>query len=342
MKEPLKGSAALKAAVTGNPSDVAIAATSAGKDPVITALTAAMGKIRNVLPSLLTPERMLRLVTNELRMNHKLAQVAKKNPASLVNAVCVAARCGLEIGGPNPQGHLVPYGDEIVFLPDYRGKLELMRRSGQLASFTLELVHTNDKFSLKLGFKTEVEHEPLLDGERGPVRLGYFAATLKNGETMFVWMSHDDIEKIRKKSKMGNSGAWVNDWNEMAKKTVVHRASKIMPMSTELRLAVAAENAADDGRTARLADESGDSIIEGESIQVFAEMEQINTSTGEITHNGEIALTYADCAAAINGSKTTDQLDLAIDLINGLKDASGVSQGELHDLAKVRRLELAK
>jgi recombination protein RecT len=258
----------LKAIATGKTNDVAAAAGAAGRDPAIAALTHAMGKIKNVLPKHITPERMARIVTGELRTNAKLAEVARKNPTSLVNAVLVASRCGLEIGGPNPQGHLVPHGNEIVFYPDYRGKLALMRRSGELASFSLEPVYANDEFEMSLGFDKEIKHKPFIKGDRGEFILVYFAATLTNGERVLVWMDKEKIEHVRKKSKMGNAGAWISDWEEMAKKTVIHRASKTMPMSVEYRIAEAAERAADEGKAVSLHEEDSDLIIEGESEKV--------------------------------------------------------------------------
>lgn len=331
---------ALKAAATGRTTDIAAAAAAAGKDPVITALTGAMSKIRNVLPKLITPERMLRIVTNELRVNTKLAQVAKQNPASLVNAVCVAARCGLEIGGPNPEGHLVPHGSEIVFYPDYRGKLKLMRNTGELASFSLEPVYEGDVFELKLGFEPSIDHKPKLSGERGQMLLVYFAATLKNGEKMLVWMTKDQVEKIRKKSKMGNSGAWVSDFEEMAKKTVVHRASKIMPQSTELRIATAAEEAADLGGTATLNLDDPD-VIDSTATDVSATedgdpTQQIDTRTGAGGESGAPVIDRPRIAAMIASAKNTDDLDQALDLMSS-SDISGKDQDELRDeIAKVR------
>lgn len=335
---------ALKAAATGKTQDVANAAAATGRDPVIAALTGAMGKIRNVLPKLITPERMLRIVTNELRINTKLAQVAKQNPASLVNAVCVAARCGLEIGGPNPEGHLVPHGSEVVFYPDYRGKLKLMRNTGELASFSLEPVYENDRFDIKLGFEPSIEHKPELKGERGQMMLVYFAATLKNGEKMLVWMTKDQVEKIRKKSKMGNAGAWVSDFEEMAKKTVVHRASKIMPQSTELRIATAAEEAADSGATATLNLDDPD-VIDSTATDVTGAGDDADV-TQQIGTSGEGGAPVIDrprIAAMIVGAKNTDDLDQALDLL-GSSDISAKDQDELRDeIAKARaKLQGAK
>ncbi len=48
-------------------------------------------------------------------------------------------------------------------------------------------------------------------------------------------MSIEDVEKIRSRSRSGNSGPWVTDFDEMAKKTVFRRHSKWLPLSPELR-----------------------------------------------------------------------------------------------------------
>lgn len=336
---------ALKAAATGDASHVAAAAAAAGKDPVISALTNAMSKIRNVLPKLITPERMLRIVTNELRINKKLAEAARKNPASLVNAVCVAARCGLEIGGPNPQGHLVPHGDEVVFYPDYRGKLDLMRRSNTLASFSLEPVYENDIFEMKLGFEPSIDHKPFLKGPRGQFMICYFAATLTSGEKMLVWMGKEQIEHIRKKSKMGNSGAWVSDWEEMAKKTVVHRASKIMPQSAELRIVTAAEDALDAGKTVKLDDLDADviettgTLVDNETGEIHGEAER--DPTQDIPGAGD-APTVDDVALLkrLENGSDIDALDADASLIGSIEDAD--RRNLLSKAYTKRRKELVK
>jgi recombination protein RecT len=45
----------------------------------------------------------------------------------------------------------------------------------------------------------------------------------------------DEIEAIRKRSRSGQSGPWVSDFDEMAKKTVFRRASKWLPLSPEIQ-----------------------------------------------------------------------------------------------------------
>jgi recombination protein RecT len=47
-------------------------------------------------------------------------------------------------------------------------------------------------------------------------------------------MSVEDVNAIRARSRSGNSGPWQTDFAEMAKKTVVRRHSKRLPLSTDI------------------------------------------------------------------------------------------------------------
>jgi recombination protein RecT len=57
---------------------------------------------------------------------------------------------------------------------------------------------------------------------------------MKDGEKSREFMDVDQINAIRQRSRSGKSGPWVSDFDEMAKKTVVRRHSKRLPMSTDL------------------------------------------------------------------------------------------------------------
>jgi len=52
-----------------------------------------------------------------------------------------------------------------------------------------------------------------------------------------------NLDAIRKRSKSGQSGPWVTDYNEMAKKTVFRRASKWITLSPEVADALDKEDA---------------------------------------------------------------------------------------------------
>jgi len=47
-------------------------------------------------------------------------------------------------------------------------------------------------------------------------------------------MTREEVEGIQKRSKSANNGPWKSDWAEMAKKTVVRRLSKMLPLSSEI------------------------------------------------------------------------------------------------------------
>lgn len=63
----------------------------------------------------------------------------------------------------------------------------------------------------------------------------------------FEVMSRAEIEKVRKASKAGNSGPWSNHWEEMAKKTVIRRLFKYLPVSIEAVRAVEIDEKTDRG-----------------------------------------------------------------------------------------------
>src|SRR5690606_40277422 len=56
---------------------------------------------------------------------------------------------------------------------------------------------------------------------------------------IFYWMSREDIDKIRQRSKAANSGPWATDYDAMARKTVVRQAARWMPLSIEVQRALA-------------------------------------------------------------------------------------------------------
>lgn len=243
--------ASLKAVATGRTTDIAAAARAAGKDPVVAALTNAMAKMKNVLPTHITPEKMARLSLGELRLNDKLREAAQKNPESFVSAVMLASQSGLEIGGAKGHGYLVPYKGEVTFMPGYRGLIDLARRTGQVTSIGVHVVYEEDEFEMELGLEERVIHKPNLDGDRGKPRLVYGVARFTDGSHHFDWMPMQDVDRIMKGSQSkGDWGPWKDHKPEMIRKTMIRRLTKYLPMSSDrLEKAVDASDAFDAGQT---------------------------------------------------------------------------------------------
>jgi len=198
------------------------------------------------IPKHLTVDRLLRVSMTAIQSNEKLLECT---PQSLLACIMTAAALGLE---PNPitrQAALVPFWNrkvtpnrmEAQLQPMYMGLLSLVRRSGELKSVQSQVVYTNDEFTLKYGLEETLSHMPA-DGNRGKPRGAYCIFRYKDDAYSFDYMSTADIEKIRDRSKSKDSGPWVTDWDEMAKKTVIKRHSKLAPMSVEFSTATALDD----------------------------------------------------------------------------------------------------
>lgn len=169
----------------------------------------------------------------------KNPELLKCDPTSVAAAMVRVCGWRLEIG---TTAHLVPFGRECTAIPDYKGLIELMIRSGHVRDVYAGAVHANDFFRVTMGTDARLEHQPV-GGDRGPV-IGYYAvAKLKHGYTTFEYMTDEEVERIRAAARSGNSPAWKGHRTEMGKKTVLRRLAKRMPQSDALRTAVSAVEA---------------------------------------------------------------------------------------------------
>ena len=229
---------ALKAAVTGTSIAKARPTTIAGllTDPTIKA------QMAMALPKHMTSDRLARIALTEVR---KTPALGNCDQASFLGAIMQCAQLGLEPGSALGHAYLLPFENrkkgitEVQFILGYRGMIDLSRRSGQILSIEARAVYSADKFHVALGLNPNLTHEPDWEAEdRGPLRFVYAVAKLRDGGTQFEVMSRSDVEKVRQKSRAGQSGPWVDHYEEMAKKTVIRRLFKYLPMSIEMASAV--------------------------------------------------------------------------------------------------------
>lgn len=153
-------------------------------------------------------------------------------------------KCLLDLSatGLEPDGrraHLIPYGNECTLIIDYKGLVELIRRSGEVTSLRAETVCEFDEFDWING---EITHKVDWRSPRGEVQAVYAEAKLKSGEAQSSVMTREEVEAIRERSKAGRNGPWVTDWAEMAKKTAVRRLSKMLPLSSEVSQSISADD----------------------------------------------------------------------------------------------------
>lgn len=182
------------------------------------------------VPKHLNPERMARIAATEVRKN---PQLLKTQPASFLGAVMQSAQLGLEPGSALGQAYLVPYGNQCQLILGYKGMIDLARRSGQVLSLNAYAVREGDDFSYQLGLHPDIHHVPSTDADRvnKPIIFVYAVATLRGGGYQFEVMSRAEVEAVKAKAKSKN--IWNSYFEEMAKKTVIRRLFKYLPVSIE-------------------------------------------------------------------------------------------------------------
>jgi hypothetical protein len=121
------------------------------------------------------------------------------------------------------------------------------------------VVKENDVFDFAYGAEQFLVHKPaqMVGEQPGKTIAAYAIARLKSGELAFDVMFWDDIQLIRKRSKAGNAGPWVTDFDEMAKKTVLRRLCKYLPLSADITEAVTKDEYAERGLLNVLIDDDG-------------------------------------------------------------------------------------
>jgi recombination protein RecT len=190
-------------------------------------------------------ERFEQIVIQSVYRNPDLQRASL---ASLLDAVRQAATSRLEPTGILGEGYLIRYGNEAQFEYGYRGLMKLARRSGQVAAIDSQIVYQNDEFEILLGSEPRIVHRPILEGDRGSYRGAYAYARLTTGELISEWMRLADVEAVRKVSRngQGSNSPWVNHWGEMARKTVLKRLMKRLPLGADAESALVDEARADE------------------------------------------------------------------------------------------------
>lgn len=182
-------------------------------------------------------EKFVRTAQLAVTMN---PDIAKADSRSVLTACMKAAGDGLVLDGReaalvtfNVKQKDGTYKPTAQYMPMLTGIIKRVRNSGEITRINAYVVHQNDKFKVTLGLDPNIEHEPNYDNPGKPIG-AYAIARFKDGLDDFEYMSFIEIESIRKRSRSSENGPWKSDWEEMAKKTVLRRLAKRLPMSSEM------------------------------------------------------------------------------------------------------------
>jgi recombination protein RecT len=292
-----------------------------------------MKDVGQALPTHLPPDRFIRVALTATVKNPKLLQCTQ---ASIVKCLMDCAAMGLEPDGR--RAHLIPYDNskkgadgewtkvtECTLIIDYKGYVELVRRSSMVSKIHADIVCDGDVFEHNLG--EIITHTYDLKAERD--ESGWFAVyamvSFKDGGTQAVIMTKRQVLKIRDKSQgwialqkgWAKQSPWKDNEEEMAKKTAFRRLTKWLTLSPEIVDAMQREDDAEARvieTTARPAIEAG-----GGNGRLAAMLAVPNESAEEPNDGGP---TNADLAGTVDHSaETTKMVDPLPAILNGIAKA---------------------
>lgn len=181
--------------------------------------------VENALPDNFNQARF---VQNSLAFlnTEKGKEIREKYGQQVVPALLKGAYLGLDF--LNRECYLVPFGKELNFMLDYRGAKKLAKKYSirPITEISAEVVRKDDVFERGIeSGKPYFTFKPKLNSKSEVV--GAFAYVLfADGNTLVDYMTLEELELTRSKSKGRNYGAWKDFTNEMYKKVVVHRLCK--------------------------------------------------------------------------------------------------------------------
>lgn len=217
-------------------------------------------KIAAVLPQHLTPERLMSIAATVVQANPGIAECT---PTSVLGCVIQSAQVGLSLDPSLGQAHLVPFNSKVKdprtsvtykekraqFIIGYRGLIHLARNSGDVGDIFAMPVYEGEEFNEEITQAGPTFVHVPMPGPfaRDQLRCVYMVAKYKAGGSHYGRMWNYEIDLVRDRSRAKDNGPWVTDYIEMAKKTVVRREAKYLPLSVDVQSAISNDERADLG-----------------------------------------------------------------------------------------------
>ena len=165
-----------------------------------------------------------------------LAKTAASNPSSAQNAIINVAAIGISLNPAEKLAYLVPRDGMVCLDISYMGLLQLAQSAGAIKWGQCKLVYSNDTYESN-GLDRAPTHRYNAFSDRGEIVGGYCTVKTADGDYLTEEMSIAQIRQVEASSKAKN-GPWKNWWDEMARKTIVKRASKYWPKHDRLSAAI--------------------------------------------------------------------------------------------------------
>jgi len=139
--------------------------------------------------------------------------------------VVEAAEMGFAIDGK--LAYVVKYKSSFQLQLDYKAVVAVMKRCRTIKDIQADIICANDTFRHgRNGGVNILEHTFVLGQKRGDVIGAYARVWLPDGSWNYALMDRQELDAIQARAP-SKKGPWSTDVNEMRKKTVIHRVSKM-------------------------------------------------------------------------------------------------------------------
>ena len=157
---------------------------------------------------------------------------------SIANALFDMVLQGLAVS--KNQGYFIVYGNKLEFQRSYFGTVALAKRAGGIKKEPVaNIIYEGDEFVYSIDPNTAgiriIKHEQKIENiDNTKIKAAYALITLADGTTQVTIMSMQQIRAAwNQGATKGNSPAHKNFAEEMAKKTVIGRACKMIINSSD-------------------------------------------------------------------------------------------------------------
>jgi len=181
-------------------------------------------------------KRSQQFVTSILNLYNSDTNLQKCEPMSIISSSMVAASLDLPVDKNLGYAWIIPYGNRAQFQLGYKGYIQLALRTGQYKHINVIEVYEGE---LQKWNRLTEELEIDFDQRKSDKVVGYAAYfELTNGFKKTVYWTKEEVEKHRKQFSKSDFG-WKNDWDAMAKKTVLkNMLAKWGILSIEMQKAI--------------------------------------------------------------------------------------------------------
>ena len=196
------------------------------------------------LPRHLSVDRFCRVALTALTRTPKLAECTE---ASFFRCLLDLSAMGIE--PDQRRAYLIPFENrragsvECTLIVGYQGYVELVKRSGTVATIHADIVCENDDFAYDKG--EIIRHKINFREPRGEMYAAYALVRDKDGTEQVEVLPRHEIEKVRDNSqgykaalKYKKGHPWMDHFEEMSKKTAFRRLVKWLVLSPEIREAL--------------------------------------------------------------------------------------------------------